>query len=144
MTHKQTLALFAAVGLFAGAAFALGRTTAHIEAAVAPSLADRPARESASSFIDVDQVFRWTDPETGCEYIGRRNDGALVLRLHNDGMPYCKDGWEDGTAGEGQEGEEVLPEPAEESAQITPYVPGIDGPVVDQAQPTLVRTAWVF
>lgn len=143
MTTTQYITLATAITLLAGAAFSLGRTTAHIEAAVAPSLADRPARES--TFIDVDQVFRWTDPETGCEYIGRRNDGALVLRLHNDGMPYCKDGWEDGWEdGTSQDGEEVLPEPAEESAQIAPYVPGIDGPAVDQAQPTLVRTAWVF
>lgn len=36
-------------------------------------------------------VFVYTDPATGCDYLGRfaASEGALTPRLRPDGLPYC-------------------------------------------------------
>lgn len=132
MSEKQinatwsTALVVGTLWLTALAAFGVGRA----------SVSTAPA-STASAIPSTSDVYVFTDPLTGCDYLTKRDDRAAITpRLHSDGVQVCDDREE--TAIEDQaDQDQVLP-----STQITPYVPAIDGPAQDS--PALVQVRFVF
>lgn len=101
---------------------------------------------TASAIPSTSDVYVFTDPLTGCDYLTAPGTNAgYTPRLHSDGIQVCdgRDSEPESTEdqGQGQDQDQVLPEAAP-STQITPYVPAIDGPVQDS--PALVQVRFVF
>lgn len=93
---------------------------------------------TASAIPSTSDVYVFTDPLTGCDYLTAPGANAgYTPRLHSDGIQVCDGRDSEPESTKDQADDQVLP-----STQITPYVPAIDGPAQDS--PALVQVRFVF